>query len=147
MPPEMEDFLEVDDHQTATSGITSSSSAFQREDGNLSPSSSTQLPESVTPSSATSSSSTSRNRKQKLLSSATTDATDVSSGIESVGSSVIAKGDKKIREKLKKKMFFVIMSSYIATTLLYALLIYTSLVDVTSTTTGSPSSSPPLLLR
>jgi hypothetical protein len=143
MPPEMEDFLEVDDHQSATA----TSSTLEINNRNLSPSSTliSYLPETVTQSS---SSSSLRNRKQKLSSSST--ATTVASPVDvnakgRSGSSVIAKNEK-LGEKLKKKMFFVIMSSYIATTLLYALLIYTSLVDVTSTTTGffiplSPPSS------
>jgi hypothetical protein len=133
MPPEMEDFLEVDDHQSATA----TSSTLEINNRNLSPSSTliSYLPETVTQSS---SSSSLRNRKQKLSSSST--ATTVASPVDvnakgRSGSSVIAKNEK-LGEKLKKKMFFVIMSSYIATTLLYALLIYTSLVDVTSTTTG-----------
>jgi hypothetical protein len=116
IPPEMEDFLEVDDHQisdTAPAPLAALSEPSLRTRRH----SSSHLKESPAPSSATVS----------------------SPGTESGSVIAMAGGghEDKSRERLKKKMFFVVMSSYIATTLCYAFLIYTAIVDITATTTGT----------
>jgi hypothetical protein len=125
IPPEMEDFLEVDDHQTSDTApappqtLSESSlrnrkhpsSQEKRKDGPISPRNAPSVGQT-----------SNINNSNSMLTTA----------------AVVSGHEEKNREKLKKKMFFVVMSSYIASTLCYAFLIYTSIVDITATTTGTP---------
>lgn len=117
LPPEMEDFLEVDDHHLPTDGNSSSSPI--------------PYPESSIRQKKSTPHDKVKSQKETVINNPSSD-----NILPSSSTSLISKEDK-IRENIKKKMFFVVMSSYIATTLFYALLIYTSFVDITSTTTGS----------
>lgn len=119
LPPEMEDFLEVDDHYLPTE---------MKDDGTISQ--------------ALNNESTIR-LKKSIVSSENLDKESFHGKripndniLPTSFSASLISNEDKIREKIKKQMFFVIMSSYIASTLFYAFLIYTSFVDITSTTTG-----------